>query len=368
VLPAVRAAFGVDSGLAQLAFSVAMFTMAFMTLVYGVLSDRYGRRPVLLSGLGLFLVGCMLSASAPSIEFLIAGRVVQGIGAAAGVTVARAIARDVFGAEKLVSAIAYLTMAYTLGPALAPPIGGALSDLFGWRAVFWFGVIAGTAIGAAVFFILGETHTERAPKESRIGLIAGIGILVSNARFTAFVLASGFQSGAFFSQAAGSTFLMKDYLDRSATEFGLYFLFFPAGYSFGNFVSTRLSGRVSIETMVLAGSLMLVVAVALEAAFIFTGNVTPLTVFFPGFILTMAQGLSLPNAQAGAINVNPSLGGTAAGIGVFLQFFCGALFSQVSGLLADGTPYPMIICSATGAVLALVAGAASYVLARRPSP
>jgi DHA1 family bicyclomycin/chloramphenicol resistance-like MFS transporter len=365
VLPSIRQAFSVDAGVAQATFSASLFTMSVMTLVYGSLSDRFGRRPVLMVGLGCFLLGAFLSATAQSVPMLVVGRVVQGVGAASGVTLARAIARDVFGTDKLVSAIAYLTMAYTLGPSMAPPIGGALSDAFGWRSVFWFAVIAGSAITAAAFFVLPETHSKAAQAVIRPSIIAGFGRLFGNLRFSAFVLQSGFSSGTFFSIAAGSTFLMKDYLNRPATEFGFYFMFFPAGYWFGNFVSTRLSGKVRIETMVMAGSLLLVGAVLIEAGFIFGGIVTPLTIFAPGFLLTMAQGLSLPNAQAGAISVDPALAGTASGIGVFLQFFCAAVFSQVGGLLANGTPYPMLAIASVGAVLTLAAGMTTFLRARR---
>src|SRR5436189_2684552 len=141
VIPAVKVALGLSSAVAQLTFSIALFSMAFATLVYGSLSDRYGRRPVLLSGLALFLIGSALSAFASSVSLLILGRVVQAVGAGSSITLVRAIARDVYGAGLLIKAIAYLTMAYALGPLLSPMLGGVLIDMFGWRSVFGFAFV-----------------------------------------------------------------------------------------------------------------------------------------------------------------------------------------------------------------------------------
>ena len=143
VIPWLKADFGVSDALAQLAFSISLFTMAFTTLIHGALSDRYGRRPMMLAGLGLFLIGSAISAFALSAELLVAGRVVQAMGAGAGIALSRVIARDAYGPEALVKAIAYLTMAYTFGPFIAPPISGLLIDAFGWRSVFWFALGAG---------------------------------------------------------------------------------------------------------------------------------------------------------------------------------------------------------------------------------
>src|SRR5438128_751320 len=126
VIPAIKAALGISDALAQLTFSVSLFGMAFATLFYGSLADRYGRRPVLLSGLGLFLIGSVISALADGVVTLVLGRLVQAIGAGCGTTLVRTIARDAYGPDRLVKAIAYLTMFYTLGPMVSPIAGGVL--------------------------------------------------------------------------------------------------------------------------------------------------------------------------------------------------------------------------------------------------
>ena len=163
VIPAIKAALGISDALAQLTFSISLFGMAFATLFYGSLADRYGRRPVLLSGLGLFLIGSVISALADGVLTLVLGRLVQAIGAGCGTTLVRTIARDAYGPERLVKAIAYLTMFYTLGPMVAPIAGGVLVDTLGWRSVFGFAVLAGAVITTGVYLAIPETRPQALP-------------------------------------------------------------------------------------------------------------------------------------------------------------------------------------------------------------
>ena len=365
VMPVVKSVFGISDALAGLSFSVSLFVMAFANLLYGSLSDRYGRRPVLLSGLFFFTLGSAVSAMAQSVSGLIAGRVIQALGAGAGVPLSRTIARDAYGTDVLVKVIAYLTMAYTLGPMISPLVGGVLLDLSGFRAVFWFAAISGALITAAAYAVLYETRSKEESQRSPPGFLRNYVALFSHARFTAFVLQTGFSTGTFLAMAAASSFLMKEYLGRSATEFGMYFLLFPTGFFLGTLVSGRLSQRASLETMVLAGSVIHILAVASQSASILAGYLTPLVIFIPGFFITFAQGIALPNAQVGAIRVIPALAGTAAGIGVFCQNFLGAVFAQIYTFFADGTPLPMVATVVAGSVLTLAAGVTPFVLKHR---
>jgi len=364
VVPAVKVAFGVSEATAELTFSITLVTMAVATLVYGTLSDRFGRRPVLLSGLVLFLVGSAFSALAVSVEMLIAGRLVQALGAGCSVTITRAMARDTYGPDTLVKAIAYLTMAYTLGPMFAPPLGGVLVDHLGWRSVVWVALVIGAVITAAAYVVLGETRRgERARR--RGGVLGDYVALVRDVRFSALVLQSGFCSGTFFAIVAASPFLTEETLGRSATEYGIFFFVFPAGYCIGNLVSSRFAGRVSIEAMVMLGAAINFLAAAGQAAVIGGGVLSVLSIFGPGLLVTFAQGLALPNAQAGAMQVKPALAGTAAGLGVFVQMILSALFAQIYGWTANGTPMPMIATAMVAAALSLIAGAIPFFRARR---
>jgi DHA1 family bicyclomycin/chloramphenicol resistance-like MFS transporter len=364
-IPAVKTAFGLSDAMAQFTFSVAVFGMAFATLVYGSLADRYGRRPVLLSGLGFFLAGTVMSAAALTVPLLVAGRLVQAVGAGCGVTLVRTIARDAYGSERLVQAIAYLTMFYALGPMVSPVVGGVLVDMLGWRSVFAFALLAGAVITASAYWVIYET---RPVGEARGGdnVLQSYARLLAQPRFTALVLQTGFSTGTFMILGSAASTLMKELLGRPATEFGIYFVLLPIGFISGTLISSRLGNRASTEAMVLIGSLLCVAAAGVQAVLLLSGHVTPLAFFLPGLFVTMAQGIALPYAQAGAMATIPRLAATAAGIGVFVQQFCGGVFAQLYGLVADGTPAPMVATTLLSAVLGVIAGAIAYGLSRAP--
>ena len=336
--------------------------------MYGSLSDRLGRRRVLISGLALFTAGGVLVALADTIWLLLAGRFVQAAGGACGLALARAIARDVYGADRLVKAIAYLTMAYALGPMVAVPIGGQLVHHLGWHSVVIVAASAGGALILLAFAVIRETNPpeKRAAEASgvRTSVVRDYLTLFGNLRFTAYVVQAGTASGAFFVMASGASFLMIDYLKLPASDFGLFFPLFPLGYITGNFIASRLSGRVGVDTMVLASAILVAVAVSGQAL-AFQFDVSPLSIFLPAMLATLAGGLGLSYAQAGAMNLAGHRAGTAAGIGVFLQMMCGAAFTQLFGVLADGTPGPFVATTLIVGGLGLSMGVIPLLLNRR---
>ena len=362
-IPAAKVALSLSDAQAQFAFSVALFCMSFATLAYGALSDRYGRRPLLLSGLCLFLLGSIVAFAAETFTALVAGRALQAIGAGCGVTLARTIASDVYGTARLIKAIAYLTMFYTLGSASSPLVGGILIDAFGWRSVFGFALVVGSVILITSYVAIPETRPDE--HAARPSMLRSWLSLLADVRFAPFVLQGGFNTGTFLVAATAASALMRELLDRPSTEFGLYFLMFPLGFLSGSFIATRLSGKISNEKMVFAGSAMSLSVVVIQSAFLLSGYVSPIVLFLPGFFITLAQGMSLPFGQAGAISINPKLAGMAAGIGVFMQNFCGAAFAQLYGFLADGTPGPMMVTTAISGCLSVAVSAIPLALSRK---
>jgi DHA1 family bicyclomycin/chloramphenicol resistance-like MFS transporter len=357
-LPAIQRGFAVPTGVAQLALSLSILANAFATLSYGPLSDRFGRRPAVLAGLGLFVVGSVMCALAPTIGLLIVGRIVQAAGAAAGMVIARAIVRDLYERDRAASMIAYLTMAMVVAPMLAPSVGAILLDLSDWRAIFIALTVAGAMVLWSAHLRLTETH---AGAGGGRGLLTGAGSLLRSAAFHSYVLQSAFSMSTFFAFVSGAPYFMIDVLERPATEYGLWFIVVSAGYMAGNFTAARVTRRVGLDRMILLGSWLAVVGIALSIGLLLALPWAPALLFAPMMLTSVANGFAMPNAQAGAISVDPMLAGTASGVAGFTQLTCAALVSQAVGMLQDGTPYPMLGFMLGSAALSLL----GFVLPRR---
>jgi DHA1 family bicyclomycin/chloramphenicol resistance-like MFS transporter len=340
-----------------------MLAMACATLVYGSISDRLGRLPALLGGLALFVLGAGIAAMATSITILLIGRVLQGAGAACGLVLARAILRDVYGQDQLGKRIAYLTTAYVLGPLMAPPLGGLLTDVFGWQSILVLPAAFGLVSIIAALLFIGETS--RPQIDARLSLISGYSGLFRTPLFMLFALNPAFGSAAFFSLATAAAYLTIEVLGRSSSEFGLLFMFGPVGYMMGNFLSGRLSDRLSGQFLIVSGSIVALLGGILLIGLIAGFGLTPLGLFIPFSVLALGQGLSIPQAQASAIALEPALTGTASGIVVFLQLLFAAVFPQLVATLWGGTLWPMAIVVGTMALLSALCGVGAVMLARR---
>lgn len=353
-MSAVKSDFAVTTGVAQLTMSLAMLTMACFTVAYGGLSDRFGRKRVLLGGLVLFTCGAAMCLVAANMAMLLAGRILQGAGAGCGVVLARAIARDVYGQERVAQVIAYLTAAYVLGPMIAPPIGGQLTALFGWRALFVLASVVGVLVIFAVLFAVPETRARSAGAPR--GVIAGYRSLLRRRRFVGFMLQPGLMSAAFYTQATAASFLAAENLGADAAKIGLWFFAFPIGFMTGSFISGRIGAHRSIEFMTILGGLVGVASGAILTGWLYFSGISMAALYIPGLIVSLAQGLSMPYAQAGAMAVDAELSGSASGAVVFSQFFWPAALQQLTGLLADGTWVPMAAVQCVAVAGALLAG------------
>lgn len=363
VLPFIRQAFGVGAGEAQLAFSLALLSMALATPVYGTLSDKYGRRPVLVGGIVLFTLGAVVASFAPTISILIAGRVAQGAGAACGLVLARAIARDIYGPDRLGQMIAYLTAALVLGPMVGPALGGLLTDFVGWQANLMVPAVFGVIVILAALTIIGETKP--AGLLPPANLLRGYGRLFSNPMFLCFALNPAIASGGFFTLNAAAVYLMVETMGRPATEFGLYFTLGPIGYMTGNFLAGRLSRRFSSHHQILFGSIVSLLGSLSLPGLIGLWGLVPLSLFIPSLIISVGQGFSNPHAQGEAIAVDETLTGTASGIVVFLYLAAVAGMTQLVTLASAGSVAFLIVIMIASGILALALGAGGVWLARR---
>lgn len=358
-MPGLQDEFGQPYGVVQLTLTLYLIGMAACQLVYGPLSDRVGRRPMLLGGLSVFVVASLMAALAPSIEVLIAARLLQALGGAAGIVLARAMVRDVFDRETSASVISYITMAFVVAPMVAPAMGGYIDTHGGWRMSFWLLGALGAVVLAASFRFLPETHVVRNPAGSGMGLITGAASLFAMPRFRGYTLTLAFTSTVFFSFLGGAPHIMMDVLNRTPMEYGLWFILISAGYMLGNFMSGRYTRRVGIDRMIMAGCAISLAGGLLCFAAAITGFLSPATLFIPMCLAALGNGLTIPNGTAGAISVDPRLTGAAAGWSGFAQMACGAAASQLVGSLQDGWPTAVFWFMAVASALALASHWAS---------
>ena len=353
-LPAIQDAFAVSAGRAQLVLSVSLAAIAFSTLFYGPASDRFGRRPVLVVGLAIFLVGSIICAAAPSIGVLIFGRVVQAVGGAAGMVLSRAIIRDLYDRETAARMLAYMVTALVIAPMVAPLIGGVLSDLAGWRSIFAFTVLAGVAALALAYPRVPETLAQPVRDQSVFGMIRGFIELLRIPAFLGYVGQLSFGLGMFMAFMGAAPFVVVRVFERPPTELGVWLMLMSGGFMAGTFLTARIAGRIGVDRMILIGSTLAVAFGIVMVALIIAGEWSAWAIFVPGAGMAFANGLIMPNAQAAAVSINPRIAGSASGLVSFLQMTTGAVFAQVAGVVQDGTPIPMVIVVVLAAVLGFV--------------
>lgn len=367
LLPRIEATFGAGPAFTQLALSGALVAMAVAPLGYGPAADRFGRRPVLLFGVGAFVVGSALCAWAPSATVLILGRLVQATGGAAGAVISRAILRDLYSREESARLLGYMLSLVVLAPLLSPVLGGLLADWFDWHWAFAFTLGLGAAALVCTWFAIPETRAPRPGVAFFREMRSAFPLLLRMPAFLAYAAYAAGGMGSFLAMAGGVPFLGARYFGWSPSQFAVHYMVMPASFMVGTFLSARLTRHIGIDRMIRYASAGGAVAALFIPAFFAAGYVTPWAIFVPGCLMGICHGLAMPNAQAGGVSVNPSIAGSASGLMMFLQMTGGAVFAQAAGMLPHDAPLAMAVLIAAAATLAACGFSALSYRARRGS-
>ena len=337
-IPGIVARFAADPASIQLTVSLYLLGLAVAQLVFGPLSDRFGRRPVALAGLALACMASSAALLASSVAALVTARVVQSLGASAGQTISRAILRDLYDRERAAAMIGLVTSVVVFMPMAAPLIGGVLDTLFGWEAIFLFTALASGSVLVWALVALPETRRRGLPAGTAPHLRSDIAALAGSPQFFAYALCAGLGSAPFFSFLGGAPHVVVTMLGRSSAEFGMWFFAPSAGFMAGNFMVSRLVARHGIDALIWWGIVATIIGGLINiAAYAAFPGWEMLTLFLPQLIIGLGNGLLLPTSVAGAVSIRPQVAGTASGCTGFIQMGIAAAAAQLGGIVvADG--------------------------------
>ena len=353
-IPAIRQDFAVSDDIAQMTLSLSMAAIALGTLAYGPLSDKYGRRPIIMLGLFIAMVGSLLCVFAGTIEVLIAGRFVQAFGAAVGLVLARAIVRDVYGPAESARVIATLVMVMVVIPMVSPAVGGELLVRFGWHSTGTAIAIFSMVMLIMITFSLPETLKEPVPFEGIGSMVHTFGELLASRAFSGFAFCVTFVSVVFFSFISAGPEIMVSVMGRPPNEYGYYFIMMSCGFMAGSYIARHYGLRLHGDRLMLIGMVITIGGICLAFALQLAGFRHPLALFAPVSLTVFGNGITMPSAQAAAINQFPRMAGSASGLTGFLQMAVSAIAAQLVAAVFNDTAYPLLAIMLAASILSLV--------------
>ncbi|MEJ2761849.1 MAG: Bcr/CflA family multidrug efflux MFS transporter [Gammaproteobacteria bacterium] len=342
-LPTIQAELAITAAQAQLTLGAFLIGLATGTLIYGPLSDRYGRRPVLLSGLLLYVITCLACALSSALGELILLRFLNAVGGAAGMVLGRVIIRDCFPPRHTARLLSFMAMIMLVGPLVSPIIGGQLLVFTGWRSIFALLTGLGLVGLLLTVFILNESHPRdrRNPLNIRTTVKAYAAILSDRAGL-GYTLCVGMASGVVFTFITSSAFIFIEIYGVAPDRFGYLYGLIVGGLVAGNYINTRVVMRVSVRRLIgLAHGLRLLTVGAL-LCLVAAGEGGPLAAMVALLVPAIgASALITPNITAGMLHRFPSVSGTASAVLGTGSFVTGALAGSIASALHDGTALPM---------------------------
>ncbi len=342
--PAIGAALGASSEQVNLTLAVFFFGFSFSQLIYGPLSDRYGRRPILLIGISIYAVASLACAYAWSIEMLIFLRFCQALGASAGPVLARAVVRDLHSGSRAAQIFAYIGFAFAVVPALFPAVGGFLQGWFGWQSNFIFLTIIALLIGYTVWTILPETNKEIGKKLTSINtLFSSYGLLVRSPVFLGYMLLVGGVFAGLMVFTASVPFLFIQTLGIPAQQYGVMMVTTVTGFLAGTVLAGFMAKRVVVQRMALLGAILSMIGALVGVGLALAGIFNPVTVIGPMLIYLAGLGLIMPSGMAGAMESYPQIAGTASALMGCFQMLAATAGSMVAGWISHQNQLPMTI-------------------------
>ncbi len=342
-MPDIAREFGVSVLSVQSSLIAFLIAYAAGHMFYGGVADRYGRRPVLLWGLAIYVLASLACALSTSMTMLIAARALQGVGAAGSMVMVRSIVRDLYDRQQSARALAVISTAMVFAPATAPALGGYLHAQFGWQASFVFLAVLSTVLFAYCTVRMAETHQAHGSNllSNLKAMALGYQVLAGQRVFVAYSLNIGFISGALFAWFAGIPIVLIDSYGVSPNDFGYLMLTGTLGAFFGYASTIWLTGRLGVNRMIVIGSAIGLGGASLYLALPLFGVLTPLAAIAPMSLFNFGLAVTFPNAMAAAVSVRPEFAGTGAAINGLSQYGISAITTLVVGLLASNTHLPL---------------------------
>lgn len=325
------AALDLHATVAQMQATIGTYILglAFGQLLYGPLSDAYGRRPVLLVGLLLYSIGGAVCALTSGVHALIAARLLQALGGCAGLALGRAIVRDTSAADVVVRRLALMNLVLMVGPGVAPIIGSAVASLFNWRGIFGVLSVMGMVTLVLTWRLLPETATPTGRFNPRV-LVRDYRLLLGSRAFIGFAIGGGFTTTSIYAFLSAAPFVFVQQLHRPLHEVGFYLGLMILGMGLGNAITARLVRAVPLEKLLLGGTTVALVSACCLVVVVLTGLLTLASVLALTIAFTIGVGAASPAALAKAMGSVPHLVGSAAGFYGFTQMAAGAGFTAIA--------------------------------------
>ena len=358
-LPVLATSFDSDVSVVQMTVSLYMVGIACSQIIMGPLSDRYGRRPVMLGGLALMVVATIGGIFAATLPQLIVARFLQALGGASGMVISRAIIRDLYSRDRIASMISLVIAVMMIAQMLSPLAGGLLEISLGWRSIFY----ALTALSIVTFagVALALPETRRIDDRKANGSFAdGARSLLSSHAFIGYVLCQVLASSIIFTFAGAGPYVVVNQMGRSSAEYGAWFATSGFAYLVGNLCCVRFAPRHSLEKLIWFGLVMQLAGSFLNLLWGVMGlNQIPSWLFITHMIIMFGNAFTMSNSAAGALSIRPHVAGTASGMMGFLQMGFGSLCSQFGAWLGGNFTTPV---SLNVAILALSLACASTMI------